>query len=410
VDGIVVKLGANGRLTFDPGDTYDNLSAGETLQREFTYAVGNGSGHLASATVKLTIRGRNDAPVTVSDAASTDEGTTLTIAASTLLSNDSDIDRLDVLAVSAVAATANTHGTVILDNGQITYTPEAGYSGPAYFSYTVSDGQGGTATGTVNVEVLTPAAGFAHTVRVVDPNGLATDQYEELVSNLSAAVNNWARYITGQGSIDIDLVITQENANASAASTTNTPIGTFEGKTLVRDSVPHELMTGEDLNGAAADGTVFVPIGYLQTFLWLDPNPAGRTDPVPGDKTDGLSVFMHEFGHVLGMTGFGEPDGTLTGETASVYDSLITFMGDNAFFSGQTAASVFGGPVPLSNPNRGNQNNYAHYGRETSDGLDANLMEGNTFFFNGTRYDIEQIDLAIMRDMGLSVGDQWLIA
>jgi hypothetical protein len=153
VDGIAVKLGADNRLTFDPGTTYDNLSAGEMIQREFTYAVGNGSGHLATATVKLTIKGRNDAPVAVSDAASTDEGTPLTIAASTLLSNDPDIDRLDVLSVSAVAGAANTHGTVILNNGQITYTPEAGYSGPASFTYTVSDGKGGTATGTVNVEV-----------------------------------------------------------------------------------------------------------------------------------------------------------------------------------------------------------------------------------------------------------------
>ena len=83
VDGIAVKLGADNRLTFDPGTTYDNLSAGETIQREFTYGVGNGSGKLATATVKLTIKGRNDDPVAVSDAASTDEGTPLTIAAST---------------------------------------------------------------------------------------------------------------------------------------------------------------------------------------------------------------------------------------------------------------------------------------------------------------------------------------
>ena len=45
------------------------------------------------------------------------------------------------------------------------------------------------------------------------------------------------------------------------------------------------------------------------------------------NKTDGVSVFMHEFGHALGMTGFGNADGTLTKGFASVYDSLITFPG-----------------------------------------------------------------------------------
>jgi VCBS repeat-containing protein len=164
VDGIEVRLGADNRLTFDPGTTYDNLSAGETIQREFTYVVGNGSGHLATATVKLTIKGRNDGPVAVNDAAATDEGTPLTIAAATLLSNDTDIDRLDVLTVSAVAATADTHGTVSLENGQITYTPEAGFSGPASFTYMVSDGKGGTATATVNVEVA-PSGGCEHRTR-----------------------------------------------------------------------------------------------------------------------------------------------------------------------------------------------------------------------------------------------------
>jgi hypothetical protein len=263
-------------------------------------------------------------------------------------------------------------------------------------------------------EVLTPVqpAGFAHTVRVVDPNGLATDQHDELVSNLSAAVNHWARYITGQGSIEIDLVIEEGDVNetASAASATSTLIGEFNGNDLFRESVTHELITGEDLNGTAADAVVTVPIAYLRNDLWLDPDPVNRTDPVPADRTDGVSVFMHEVGHALGMNGFGDPDGTLNRGIASVYDSLITFMGDNAFFSGPTAIDVYGGPVPLSNPNQGDVNTYTHYGHETSDGLDDNLMEGNTFYLDGFRYNIEQIDLAIMRDIGLSVGDQWLVA
>jgi hypothetical protein len=122
-----------------------------------------------------------------------------------------------------------------------------------------------------------------------------------------------------------------------------------------------------------------------------------------------VSVFEHEFGHALGMTGFGGPDGTLTGNNASVYDSHITFQNGNPFFNGQNTVGAFGQPLPLSNPLQGDVNNYTHYGHETSDGLDDNLMEGNIGYMRGFRYNIEQIDLAIMKDMGLTVGDQWLV-
>src|SRR5207249_4616770 len=41
-------------------------------------------------------------------------------------------------------------------NGTITYTPSAGYHGADSFTYTISDGKGGTATATVNVTINAP--------------------------------------------------------------------------------------------------------------------------------------------------------------------------------------------------------------------------------------------------------------
>ena len=70
------------------------------------------------------------------------EDNVLTIAPSSLLANDSDVDG-DTLSVLSVGNA--TQGTVSLNaSGNIICTPRANYSGPASFEYTISDGHGGT--------------------------------------------------------------------------------------------------------------------------------------------------------------------------------------------------------------------------------------------------------------------------
>ena len=73
----------------------------------------------------------------------------LAISFASLLANDSDpnSDPLTIIAVGNA-----TNGTVTLDaqTGNVIFTPTAGYSGPASFTYTVSDGRGGTATANVS--------------------------------------------------------------------------------------------------------------------------------------------------------------------------------------------------------------------------------------------------------------------
>src|SRR5262249_36881672 len=60
------------------------------------------------------------------------------------------------LAVTAV--TQGAHGTVAINAGQtsVTYTPAASFIGSDSFTYTVSDGAGGSATATVSVTVQAP--------------------------------------------------------------------------------------------------------------------------------------------------------------------------------------------------------------------------------------------------------------
>ncbi|WP_322517587.1 tandem-95 repeat protein [Rhodopseudomonas palustris] len=97
----------------------------------------------------------NTAPLALDDTVMASEDAPLSIDALLgLLNNDSDIDG-NTLTVTGVANA--THGTVALNNGNPIFTPTANFSGVAGFDYTVSDGNGGTATAHVTVDVAPKA-------------------------------------------------------------------------------------------------------------------------------------------------------------------------------------------------------------------------------------------------------------
>ena len=108
---------------------------------------GNGNDATLQNGATVNITALNVTPIT------TNEDTPLTFDSTALTVNDTDVDG-DTLSVSSVTPTANTHGTVVLNgDGTITYTPDLNYNGTAQFGYTVSDGNGGTDTATVTLNV-----------------------------------------------------------------------------------------------------------------------------------------------------------------------------------------------------------------------------------------------------------------
>ena len=66
------------------------------------------------------------------------------------MANDTDPDG-NVLTITAV--TQGAHGTVTTNSTTITYTPATNFNGNDAFSYTISDGQGGTASAAVSVSI-----------------------------------------------------------------------------------------------------------------------------------------------------------------------------------------------------------------------------------------------------------------
>jgi hypothetical protein len=115
----------------------------------FTFKVSDETADSDAATVSITVTSVNDTPSAKDDSARTQEDTP--IEAIDVLMNDTDTDD-DQLTTSAV--TQGTNGSVAINaDNTLSYTPKANYCGTDSFTYTVSDGKGGTDTATVNVMV-----------------------------------------------------------------------------------------------------------------------------------------------------------------------------------------------------------------------------------------------------------------
>ncbi|MFL6195457.1 MAG: Ig-like domain-containing protein, partial [Thermoanaerobaculia bacterium] len=136
-----VSINADNTVRYVPAANYGGSDS-------FTYTVSDGNGGSATATVTITVTSVNDAPVANADSATVAEDGNVNVA---VLANDTDLDG-DTLTVSSV--TQGAHGTVSINPDKtVKYTPAANYNGSDSFTYTVSDGNGGSATASVAVTV-----------------------------------------------------------------------------------------------------------------------------------------------------------------------------------------------------------------------------------------------------------------
>ena len=136
-------------LVYDPGTAFDGLGQGETAVETFSYTIVDPSGATSTAQVTVTIGGVNDDPIAEDDTATVNQAGTVDI---DVLDNDNDVNG-DTLSVLDFTQAAN--GVVTQNpDGTLNYTPDRQFSGPTdTFTYTLSDGRGGTDTGTVVVTV-----------------------------------------------------------------------------------------------------------------------------------------------------------------------------------------------------------------------------------------------------------------
>lgn len=131
----------DGTVTFTP-------TAGFKGKATITYTISDGYGGTATGNVAVTVTANNP-PKAVADSVTTAHNTPIKI---DVLANDSDPDG-DPLTVVSVTQPL-TGGTVAINgDNTVTFTPTAGFKGKAKFTYTISDGRGGTDTTNVTVTV-----------------------------------------------------------------------------------------------------------------------------------------------------------------------------------------------------------------------------------------------------------------
>ena len=144
---VISGTGANRSIVITP-------EANQSGTATISVAVSDGVNQ-TTGSFSLAVNAVNDPPIATDDTVSTAEGASITF---DLLANDSDLEN-DSLTVSAIGTPA--YGTVT-DNldGTITYTANVDAAGSGNvidsISYAVSDGQGGTATASIDI-IIVPA-------------------------------------------------------------------------------------------------------------------------------------------------------------------------------------------------------------------------------------------------------------
>ena len=204
------------------------------------------------------------------------EDTAFTFEASMLLGNDSDPDGDAIQIISAGNA---NHGTVSVINGNIIFTPEAGYTGPASYDYTIADIYGETDTATVFFDIV-PVLGYQQQSGTDGDNTInGTEDHDVIVSD-AAGIQvvdgqnyNIAFILDSSGSMgsDVDTAISQlkliftalqESATGTNAGVVNVLLVDFDYYANISLSV--------DLSDPNALDTLWTALGQIDDDGWTN--------------------------------------------------------------------------------------------------------------------------------------------
>ena len=285
--------------------TPDNNAVGEY---DINLTVTDDSSASDSQAFTLTVINVNDAPIAENDNATATEDTQLVF---TVLNNDSDPDG-DTLTVATVSA---NNGTVTVNSADqsLNYSPNANFNGSDTINYTISDGNGGTATALVMVTVN----GINDAPVANDDNASVNED-----SNINISV------LENDNDVDGDtLTITAATATSGAVtidngiSLTYTPNANFSGT----DTVSYTISDGQ---GASASSSVSVTISSVNDIPIANADIASTNE----DTSVNIDVLANDIdvdGDTLTITA-----ATATSGAVTIDNGISLTYTPNANFNG----------------------------------------------------------------------------
>ncbi|MEU8815898.1 Ig-like domain-containing protein [Actinoplanes sp. NPDC048796] len=309
---------AHGTATVAGGKIRYTPAAGYTGTDTFTYVIRDAAGSTATGTVTVAVG--NADPVAADDATAVLAGKHVDV---DVLANDTDPNPGQKLTVTAAGTPA--HGTAIVADGKIRYTPAAGYTGTDTFTYTIGDGNGGTARASVTVTVSDGSP-----VAVPDQHTTAYQQ------NLTVAVLD--NDLDPAGTLGLTAVTTPDHGTAkiSGNKIVYTPPAGFSG-------VATFGYTATDGDGAATSTTVTITVGAPPVV------PNRQLTTKAGAPVRIVMPTTDEAGHPITVLSIGRPkhgtaslnaDGTVTYTAAAGWSGTDSFTYQAADAAGNQAAGT----------------------------------------------------------------------
>jgi hypothetical protein len=255
---------------------------------------------------------------------------------------------------------------------------------------------------------------FSYQVTTSDPSNSASSQLPVLRYDLEQALAGWSQYLTGPGTLIVNLVIASTATGRASGGTTAVRLtgAASGGNRVVEDGSEFALRTGQHL--AASDITVTFDTAYFP-LLDFTPNLTATSVAAPG-KLNPISVMLHEIGHGLGISGYYSQSGVLPANDVTEFDTFIRQQNGSATFQGENARFAYGGDVPLTTAST--TQNYYHFGNTLSDmsrtaatvqdPLTLDLMNG-VVFFPAHPYVISALNVAVMQDLGYQLSPEGMV-
>ena len=167
-----------------------------------------------------------------------------------------------------------------------------------------------------------------------------------IISNTDFAFQQWAKSLSGNATIEINVSI-EDNLGgttlASASSATSVMLGRQGNRDVFIEGALAEILSGVDPNGTVADILISIDYGSIRRReLVLDSTP--QDNGTPANSYDAITVLMHEIGHGLYMNGWASEADYATLTYQSAFDRNVV---NGTTFSGPNTLKVFGKAVAL---------------------------------------------------------------